>query len=66
LLRVHGAPQGTAFIPHGDTFYHLCSCELWVSRGNCPLCNGFIQEIFDVVSLIFFSNIISLIIQVCL
>ncbi|PON70817.1 RING/U-box superfamily protein [Parasponia andersonii] len=26
----------------------LCSRELWVSRGNCPLCNGFILEILDI------------------
>ncbi|KAA8543492.1 hypothetical protein F0562_021013 [Nyssa sinensis] len=26
----------------------LCSRELWVQRGNCPLCNGFILEILDI------------------
>jgi hypothetical protein len=40
--------KGAAFIPCGHTFCRLCSRELWVSRGNCPLCNGFIQEILDI------------------
>jgi len=40
--------KGAAFIPCGHTFCLLCSRELWVSRGNCPLCNGFIQEILDI------------------
>ncbi|XP_042489917.1 uncharacterized protein LOC122069921 [Macadamia integrifolia] len=40
--------KGSAFIPCGHTFCRLCSRELWVSRGNCPLCNGFILEILDI------------------
>ncbi|KAK6937641.1 hypothetical protein RJ641_031149 [Dillenia turbinata] len=44
MVRVKGA----AFIPCGHTFCRLCSRELWVSRGNCPLCNGFISEILDI------------------
>ncbi|KAH0470416.1 hypothetical protein IEQ34_000139 [Dendrobium chrysotoxum] len=40
--------KGAAFIPCGHTFCRLCSRELWVSRGNCPLCNGFILDILDI------------------
>ncbi|KAJ4955994.1 hypothetical protein NE237_012777 [Protea cynaroides] len=40
--------KGAAFIPCGHTFCRLCSRELWVTRGNCPLCNGFISEILDI------------------
>ncbi|PIA36087.1 hypothetical protein AQUCO_03400174v1 [Aquilegia coerulea] len=40
--------KGAAFIPCGHTFCRLCSRELWVNRGNCPLCNGYIQEILDI------------------
>ncbi|XP_009385146.2 putative E3 ubiquitin-protein ligase XBAT35 [Musa acuminata AAA Group] len=40
--------KGAAFIPCGHTFCRLCSRELWVSRGNCPLCNGHILEILDI------------------
>ncbi|XP_023522866.1 chromo domain-containing protein cec-1-like [Cucurbita pepo subsp. pepo] len=40
--------KGAAFIPCGHTFCRLCSRELLVSRGNCPLCNGFILEILDI------------------
>lgn len=40
--------KGSAFIPCGHTFCRLCSRELWVQRGNCPLCNGFIMEILDI------------------
>ncbi|KAJ6348644.1 hypothetical protein OIU77_006260 [Salix suchowensis] len=40
--------KGAAFIPCGHTFCRLCSRELWVQRGNCPLCNGFISEILDI------------------
>ncbi|XP_050207019.1 uncharacterized protein LOC126656483 isoform X2 [Mercurialis annua] len=40
--------KGAAFIPCGHTFCRLCSRELWVQRGNCPLCNGFIVEILDI------------------
>ncbi|XVF21376.1 hypothetical protein REPUB_Repub12eG0085200 [Reevesia pubescens] len=40
--------KGAAFIPCGHTFCRLCSRELWVQRGNCPLCNGYILEILDI------------------
>lgn len=40
--------KGAAFIPCGHTFCRVCSRELWVSRGNCPLCNGYILEILDI------------------
>lgn len=40
--------KGAAFIPCGHTFCRLCSRELYVSRGNCPLCNNFILEILDI------------------
>ncbi|MBA0802723.1 hypothetical protein Gohar_012997 [Gossypium harknessii] len=40
--------KGAAFIPCGHTFCRLCSRELWVQRGNCPLCNGSILEILDI------------------
>ncbi|XWS76089.1 hypothetical protein CRYUN_Cryun01aG0147200 [Craigia yunnanensis] len=40
--------KGAAFIPCGHTFCRFCSRELWVQRGNCPLCNGFILEILDI------------------
>lgn len=40
--------KGAAFIPCGHTFCRLCSRELWASRGNCPLCNGYILEILNI------------------
>ncbi|XP_038693512.1 uncharacterized protein LOC119991271 [Tripterygium wilfordii] len=40
--------KGAAFIPCGHTFCRLCSRELWVRRGDCPICNGFILEILDI------------------
>ncbi|KAJ4851518.1 hypothetical protein Tsubulata_011943 [Turnera subulata] len=40
--------KGSAFIPCGHTFCRLCSRELMVQRGNCPLCNGYILEILDI------------------
>ncbi|XP_022769545.1 uncharacterized protein LOC111313098 [Durio zibethinus] len=40
--------KGAALIPCGHTFCRLCSRELLVQRGNCPLCNGFILEILDI------------------
>ncbi|KAG6722040.1 hypothetical protein I3843_03G144100 [Carya illinoinensis] len=40
--------KGAAFIPCGHTFCRLCSRELMVGRGNCPLCNRFILEILDI------------------
>eukprot|EP01018_Ginkgo_biloba_P037578 Gb_25903 [translate_table: standard] len=40
--------KGAAFIPCGHTFCRLCTRELWVSRGSCPLCNRCIMEILDI------------------
>ncbi|XP_050365185.1 uncharacterized protein LOC126783712 [Argentina anserina] len=40
--------KGSAFIPCGHTFCRMCSRELWVQRGNCPLCNNYILEILDI------------------
>lgn len=40
--------KSSAFIPCGHTFCRLCSRELWVGRGICPLCNGFILDILDI------------------
>ncbi|OIW01281.1 hypothetical protein TanjilG_10442, partial [Lupinus angustifolius] len=40
--------KGSAFITCGHTFCRMCSRELNVSRGNCPLCNNFILEILDI------------------
>ncbi|KMZ66405.1 hypothetical protein ZOSMA_29G00540 [Zostera marina] len=40
--------KGAAFIPCGHTFCRLCSRELWISRGMCPLCNVYILEVLDI------------------
>jgi len=40
--------KASAFIPCGHTFCRMCSRELMVSRGNCPLCNNFILEILEI------------------
>lgn len=40
--------KGAAFIPCGHTFCRWCSRELWVSRGDCPLCNASIIEVLDI------------------
>ncbi|CAN6479169.1 unnamed protein product [Victoria cruziana] len=40
--------KGAAFIPCGHTFCRLCSRELWLNRGSCPLCNRQILEILDI------------------
>lgn len=40
--------RGAAFIPCGHTFCRVCSRELWVNRGFCPLCNRSIIEILDI------------------
>ncbi|KAG9153467.1 hypothetical protein Leryth_018726 [Lithospermum erythrorhizon] len=44
MVRHHG----DAFAACGHTFCRLCSRELSIERGNCPLCNNFILEILDV------------------
>ncbi|KAK7293122.1 hypothetical protein RJT34_15983 [Clitoria ternatea] len=40
--------KAAAFMPCGHTFCRMCSRELNVSRGNCPLCNNFLLEILDI------------------
>ncbi|GLT94061.1 hypothetical protein SLE2022_118220 [Rubroshorea leprosula] len=40
--------KGAALIPCGHTFCRVCSRELWVSRGSCPVCNRPILEILDI------------------
>ncbi|XP_065877184.1 uncharacterized protein [Euphorbia lathyris] len=40
--------KGAAFIPCGHTYCRVCSREVWVNRGNCPLCNRSIIEILDI------------------
>ncbi|KAA8526549.1 hypothetical protein F0562_008248 [Nyssa sinensis] len=40
--------KGAAFIPCGHTFCRICSRELWLNRGSCPLCNRSIIEILDI------------------
>ncbi|CAN7013928.1 unnamed protein product [Brassica rapa subsp. trilocularis] len=43
-----GRKRGAAFIPCGHTFCRVCSRELWLNRGSCPLCNRPIVEILDI------------------
>ncbi|XP_058758738.1 uncharacterized protein LOC131631990 [Vicia villosa] len=43
-----GRNKGAAFIPCGHTFCRVCSRELWLNRGSCPLCNRSINEILDI------------------
>lgn len=43
-----GRNKGAAFIPCGHTFCRVCSRELWLNRGTCPLCNRSILEILDI------------------
>ncbi|CAJ2658285.1 unnamed protein product [Trifolium pratense] len=43
-----GRNKGAAFIPCGHTFCRVCSRELWLNRGSCPLCNRSILEILDI------------------
>lgn len=40
--------KGAAFIPCGHTFCRVCTRELWLNRGSCPLCNRSILEILDI------------------
>lgn len=40
--------KGAAFIPCGHSFCRMCSRELMVAKGNCPLCNNFILEILEI------------------
>ncbi|XP_071737219.1 uncharacterized protein [Rutidosis leptorrhynchoides] len=43
-----GRKKGAAFIPCGHTYCRVCSRELWLNRGSCPLCNRAILEILDI------------------
>ncbi|KAL1214770.1 hypothetical protein V5N11_036043 [Cardamine amara subsp. amara] len=43
-----GREKGAAFIPCGHTYCRVCSREIWMNRGKCPLCN---RSIFDVLDL---------------
>ncbi|KAL5700068.1 hypothetical protein ACHQM5_025567 [Ranunculus cassubicifolius] len=43
-----GRKKGAAFIPCGHTFCRVCSREIWLNRGTCPLCNRSIVEILDI------------------
>ncbi|KAL9239122.1 hypothetical protein vseg_013472 [Gypsophila vaccaria] len=40
--------KGSAYTPCGHNFCKLCSKELFVQKGNCPLCNNFILEILEI------------------
>lgn len=40
--------KGTAFIPCGHTFCRVCSRDLWLNRGSCPICSRSIVEILDI------------------
>ncbi|GMN53788.1 hypothetical protein TIFTF001_022910 [Ficus carica] len=40
--------KGAAFIPWGHTFCRVCSREMWLNRGTCPLCSRPILEILDI------------------
>lgn len=40
--------KGAAFIPCGHTYCRVCSREVWLNRGSCPLCNKPITEILDI------------------
>ncbi|VFQ89614.1 unnamed protein product [Cuscuta campestris] len=43
-----GRRKGAAFIPCGHTFCRVCSAELRLSRGSCPLCNRSILDILHI------------------
>ncbi|XP_058200352.1 uncharacterized protein LOC131315230 isoform X2 [Rhododendron vialii] len=43
-----GRKKGAAFVPCGHTFCRVCSRELWLNRGSCPLCNAPISQILDI------------------
>ncbi|AES70946.1 E3 ubiquitin-protein ligase bre1 [Medicago truncatula] len=40
--------KGTALAACGHSFCRMCSRELLVSKGNCPLCNNFVLEILEI------------------
>ncbi|XP_010547084.1 PREDICTED: uncharacterized protein LOC104818961 [Tarenaya hassleriana] len=40
--------KGAAFIPCGHTFCKLCSKELLVQEGHCPVCSTFVIEFLEI------------------
>ncbi|KAF4382716.1 hypothetical protein F8388_015544 [Cannabis sativa] len=40
--------KGAAFIPCGHTFCRVCSREMLINRGSCPICNRPILEVLDI------------------
>ncbi|KAM3395272.1 mitochondrial ubiquitin ligase activator of nfkb 1 [Capsicum galapagoense] len=40
--------KGAAFIPCGHTYCRVCSTELFMNRGLCPLCNCSITQILNI------------------
>lgn len=40
--------KGATFIPCGHTYCRICSRDLWLTRGLCPLCNCSIDDILDI------------------
>ncbi|XP_057954677.1 probable E3 ubiquitin-protein ligase LUL1 [Malania oleifera] len=40
--------KGAAFIPCGHTCCRICSRELVLSRGSCPICNRSILDVLDI------------------
>ncbi|RWR97824.1 zinc finger protein [Cinnamomum micranthum f. kanehirae] len=40
--------KGAAFIPCGHTFCRVCTRELWLNRGFCPLCNRQVLDVLDI------------------
>ncbi|XP_010552051.1 PREDICTED: uncharacterized protein LOC104822500 [Tarenaya hassleriana] len=40
--------KGAAFTPCGHTFCKLCSKELMVQRGHCPVCTSFLVEFLEI------------------
>lgn len=43
-----GRKKGAALIPCGHTYCRVCTREVWLNRGSCPLCNLPILEILDI------------------
>ncbi|XP_060189683.1 E3 ubiquitin-protein ligase bre1-like [Lycium barbarum] len=40
--------KGAAFIPCGHTYCRVCSRELLLNRGLCPLCNRSINDVLNI------------------
>ncbi|WCJ37490.1 RING/U-box superfamily protein [Euphorbia peplus] len=40
--------KGAALIPCGHTYCRVCSREMWLNRGCCPICNRSILDILDI------------------